>query len=284
MPTTSSPSVNSQSVGGVIGSDGADMSAAPGNANGQYALYGGRDPRELPMYPLDQAAGFLLLPRSTLKAWVFGATWRPKGEHRTRVFHPLLDPPDRGQQMLSFVNLVEAHVLKAVRRKHFVQMAKVRDAIVDLKKRFETQHPLADVDLLAGGGNLYLQEHEELLNLSMGKQIAMNFLKVYLTRIERELDIGRAIKLFPFVVEPVRIGNQILVGNQAAEHESKIIAIDPYVSFGRPIIDGTGIPTREIADRFWGGDTIAQLKEDFGRTETEIEYALRWETAQAAHT
>ena len=72
------------------------------------------------------------------------------------------------------------------------------------------------------------------------------------------------------------------MGNQAAEHENKIIAIDPYVSFGRPIIDGTGIPAREIADRFLGGDTIAQLKEDFGRTETEIEYALRWETAQAA--
>jgi len=265
----------------MIGSDGADMSAAPGNGNGQFALYGGRDPRELPMYPLDQAAGFLLLPRSTLKAWVFGATRRPKGEPRPRVFHPLLDPPDRDRQMLSFVNLVEAHVLKAVRRKHYVHMT--RDTIEHLKERFKTQHPLADVDLLAGGGNLYLQEPGELLNLSMGKQIAMNFLKVYLTRIERELDIGRAVKLFPFIVEPVRIGNRILVGNQAAEQESKIIAIDPYVSFGRPIIDGTGIPTREIADRFWGGDSIAQLKEDFGRTETEIECALRWETAQAAH-
>jgi len=275
--------VNGQIMGGVIGSDGADMSAAPGSGNGQFALYGGRDPRELPIYSLDQAAGFLLLPRSTLKAWVFGANWRLEGESRHHAFHPLLDPPDRGQLMLSFVNLVEAHVLKAIRRKHYVQMAKVRDAIGDLKKQFETQHPLADVDLLAGDGNLYLQKHEELLNLSMGKQIAMNFLKVYLTRIERELEIGHAIKLFPFVVEPVRIGNQILVGNQAAEHESKIIAIDPYVSFGCPIIDGTGIPAREIVDRFLGGDTIAQLKEDFGRTETEIEYALRWETAQTAH-
>jgi uncharacterized protein (DUF433 family) len=236
------------------------------------------------MYPLDLAAGFLLLPRSTLKAWVFGATWRPEGESHLRVFHPLLDPPDRNQQMLSFVNLVEAHVLKAVRRKHYVQMAKVRDAIVGLKEQFKTQHPLADVDLLVGGGNLFLQKHGELLNLSMGKQIAMNFLKVYLTRIERELDIGRAVKLFPFIVEPVRIGDRILVGNQAAEHESKIIAIDPYVSFGRPIIDGTGIPTREIADRFWGGDSIVQLKEDFGRTEIEIEYALRWETARAAYS
>jgi uncharacterized protein (DUF433 family) len=259
------------------------MSATPGGGNGEFALYGGRDPRELPTYPLDVAASFLLLPRSTLKAWVFGATWQPESESRPRVFHPLLEPPDREQQMLSFVNLVEVHVLKAVRRKHLVQMAKVRDAIGDLKERFETQHPLADVDLLAGGGNIYLQEHGELLNLSMGKQIAMNFLKVYLSRIERELDIGRAVKLFPFIVDPVRIGNRILVGNRAAEQESKIIAIDPYVSFGRPIVDGTGIPTREIAERFWGGDTIAQLKEDFGRTETEIEYALRWETARAAH-
>jgi uncharacterized protein (DUF433 family) len=229
-------------------------------------LYGGRDPRDLPAYPLDLAARFLLLPKSTLKAWVFGATWKPKGQP-VRTFQPLIDPPDRSRRMLSFVNLVEAHVLKSVRRKHFVQMGRVRNAIEHLKERFGTQNPLADIDLLAGGGDLFL-DYGQLLNLSMGKQVAMDFLRVYLSRIDREPDIARAIKLFPFVVPPVRIGKRII------QQDSKIIAIDPYVSYGRPIIDGTGIPTEEIADRFWGGDTMAEIAEDFGRTQTEIEFAL----------
>lgn len=225
----------------------------------------------MPAYPLNLAAHILLLPKSTLKAWVFGATWEPKDEP-LRIFEPLIDPPDRAVQMLSFVNLVEAHVLKAVRRKHFVHMAKVRDAIRHLKEKFESQHPLADIDLLAGGKDLFLQEYAELLNLTMGRQVAMEFLVVYLSRIDR--DLGRAVKLYPFVIQPLRIGSEVI------DQDSKVIAIDPYVSYGRPVVDGTGIATDAIAERFWGGDSIDELVEAFGRTKTEIEFAIRYERAQ----
>jgi uncharacterized protein (DUF433 family) len=240
-------------------------------------FYGGQDPRELPNYPLDMAARFLMLPKSTLKAWVFGARWKPKGQP-SRTFEPLIEPPDRSEPKLSFVNLVEAHVLKSIRRKYFVRMETVRGALEALKATFDTTHPLADVDLLTGGGKLFLQQHGELLSIGHGKQVAMSFLQAYLVRIEREIDMGHAIKLFPFVVAPMRIGNRVVVPDT-----SKIVAIDPYVSFGRPIIDGTGIPTREIVSRFLGGDSISTLVEDFGRTHAEIEDALRWEEAQVAY-
>jgi uncharacterized protein (DUF433 family) len=241
--------------------------------NGHLSLYGGRDPRELPAYPLDFAASLLLLPKSTLKAWVFGAEWKPKSQAR-RMFVPLIDPPDRSQQMLSFVNLVEAHVLKAVRRKYLVHMVKVREAIEDLKRQFNTPHPLADVDLLAGGKDLFLKEHEQLLNITMGRNLAMDFLEVYLSRIGRDGAL-RATKLYPFVVEPIRVGKRMI-----EQDTSKVIAIDPYVSYGRPVIDGTGIPTDAIAERFWGGDSVDDLIEDFARTKREIEDALRYERAQ----
>lgn len=241
--------------------------------DGHFDLYGGRDPRELPAYPLDFAASLLLLPKSTLKAWVFGAEWKPKGEPR-RMFVPLIDPPNRSEHMLSFVNLVEAHVLKAVRRKHLVHMVKVRDAIEGLKQQFNTIHPLADVDLLAGGKDLFLREHEQLLNITMGKNLAMDFLEVYLSRIDRDVNL-RAAKLYPFVVEPIRVGKRMI-----EQDAKKVIAIDPYVSYGRPVIDGTGISTDAIAERFWGGDSIDDLIEDFARTKSEIEDALRYERAQ----
>jgi uncharacterized protein (DUF433 family) len=237
-------------------------------------LYGGRDPRDLPVYSLDRAAGLLLLPKTTLKAWVFGQEWKQRGI--PRFFKPLIMPPDPNRHMLSFVNLVEAHVLKSVRRKHFVLMERVREALDDLRRSHNTDHPLADIDLLAGGRELYI-EQGQLLNLTMGHQVAMAFLKVYLNRIERQLDTEKAVRLFPFVNVPIRIGKQII------EHDAKIVAIDPYTSFGRPIISGTGIPTKEIADRVWGGDSITDVMEDFGRTQIEVEYALRWEHAQAVH-
>jgi uncharacterized protein (DUF433 family) len=241
-------------------------------------MYGGRDPRELPAYPLDLAARLLLLPQSTLKAWVFGASWRERKTSRYRTFLPLIEPPDRGEHMLSFVNLVEAHVLKAIRRKYYVHMEKVRDGLELLQKSHpETQHPLADVDLLAGGRDFFINEYGVLLNLGMGQQIALDFLSIYLSRVERNLK-GLANKLFPFVTNPLRVGRRVV----EQDSNSKVIAIDPYVSFGRPIINGTGIPTDAIADRFWGGDPIEVLVKEFDLPQVQIEYALRYENAQLA--
>ena len=241
-------------------------------------IYGGRNPRDLPAYPVDVAARLLLLPRSTLVAWVFGSTWYDKKANRIRRFQHLLDPPDPIEdRMLSFVNLVEAHVLKSIRRVHLVQMDKVRDGLEHLKEFYpQTAHPLADIDLLAGGRDVFIERHGQLLNVTMGKQLAMDFLVLYLRRIERNVK-GFAAKLFPFTVKPIRVGRKII--EQDAE---KLIAIDPYVSFGRPIINGTGIPTDAIAERFWGGDSIDVLVKEFNRPQVEIEYALRYENAQMA--
>jgi uncharacterized protein (DUF433 family) len=239
------------------------------------SLYGGRNPRDLAIYPVDAAARILLVPLSTLKNWVFGAKWYDRVEKRPRSFERIITPADPDEKMLSFVNLVEAHVLKAIRRKHKVQMATVRDAVEHLKQSYETLHPLADVDLYASGSDLFVKELGQLLNITRGGQIAMReILHAHLERIERNPG-GTAAKLYPFVVPPVRVGTKLIV-----EDRSKLIAVDPYVSFGRPVITGTGIPSEAIAERFLGGDSMADLAEDFDRPIGEIEQAIRYQQAQ----
>jgi hypothetical protein len=47
----------------------------------------------------------------------------------TRSFRPIIALPDRHASLLSFVNLVEAHILDALRREHEVPLQKVRKAI-----------------------------------------------------------------------------------------------------------------------------------------------------------
>jgi uncharacterized protein (DUF433 family) len=247
-----------------------------------FSIYGGKDPRDLPAYSIEIAASWLLMAKSTLKTWVFGASWIEK-DGTERSFKPLIKPPDPTQQLLSFVNLVEIHVIKSLRRTHKLQMIKVRDAIEHLKDIYETQHPLADIDLLAGKDGVHIDDFG-LLNVSSGKQVAMDFLKVYLSRIDRSLlthpsphYAQPAVKLYPFVVPPRKIGKQVI-----SPDDRRMISIYPLVYFGRPVIDGTGIPTEAIADRFWGGDSIDDRIEDFGRTKLEIEYALKYEHAQDA--
>ena len=56
------------------------------------SIYGGKDPRDLPIYTVDEAAHILWLPLSTLKTWTFGKQWHdPSGKPRTYV--PLIVPP-----------------------------------------------------------------------------------------------------------------------------------------------------------------------------------------------
>jgi hypothetical protein len=70
----------------------------------------GRDPRTAPAYSFAEAARYLRLPLPTLRHWSLGLG------KVAPVFS--LDDPDR--QYLSFMNLVEAHILAGIRRKHGV--------------------------------------------------------------------------------------------------------------------------------------------------------------------
>jgi uncharacterized protein (DUF433 family) len=55
------------------------------------------------------------------------------------------------------------------------------------------------------------------------------------------------------------------------------VVIDPYVSYGRPVLAGTGIPTAAIAERYKAGESIDDLVTDYGRERPEIEEAIRCE-------
>jgi uncharacterized protein (DUF433 family) len=40
--------------------------------------------------------------------------------------------------------------------------------------------------------------------------------------------------------------------------------ITPLVAFGRPVLTGTGIPTRALGDPFKGGESVHELTEQYG--------------------
>src|SRR5262245_3491401 len=91
-------------------------------------VYRRQDPCEMPAYGILEAAHYLRLPPSTLRDWIKGRSYpTEKGQ---RFSAPLIPLPPR------FFNLVEAHVLGALRREHHVSMAKAREALTFLEKHF----------------------------------------------------------------------------------------------------------------------------------------------------
>src|SRR5688572_28759435 len=104
-----------------------------------------RDLREYPAYAIPEAAGYLRLPVSTLRAWTLGQYYRVG--QQPKFFKPVIEIADRKERQLSFINLVEAFVLAGIRREHEIPLPKVRMAVDYLRRTFNTKRPLADEQL-----------------------------------------------------------------------------------------------------------------------------------------
>lgn len=220
------------------------------------------DIREIPTYTVREAALYLRIPMATLRSWVLGRAY-PTSEGRG-FFKPVIAIPSAKPPLLSFMNLVEAHVLAATRRQHQLPLDNVRRALHYLQKEYPSRHPLADQNFETDGLDLFIEQYGRLINISQEGQLAIkDLLKAYLRRIERAAD-GLPIKLYPFT-------------RKGQTEEPKAVVIDPLVSFGRPVLSGTGIATSMIAERYKAGESIQELAEDYGRQTNEIEEAIRYE-------
>lgn len=171
--------------------------------------------------------------------------------------------------MLSFVNLVEAHVLAAITRDFQVPLQKVRRAVAYLERTIGSQHPLIDRILETDRRDLFVHEAGRLVNISQAGQVSFDeILKVYLSRVEWDAD-GLASRLYPFT-------------GKTELNAPRSVVIDPQLAFGKPVLSGTSIPTQVIAERFKAGDSAELLADDYGRAILEIMEAIRCELAIAA--
>jgi uncharacterized protein (DUF433 family) len=215
-----------------------------------------------PAYSIPEASRYLSIPPATLRSWVAGRKY-PTGSG-PKFFRPIIQLPDDARAGLSFVNLVEAHMLDAIRRHHQVPLSKIREAIGYLRKHFASSHPLAEQRFQTDGIDLFVEKFGRLINVTQSGQIALReLLKAHLHRVEHD-QTGAVVRLYPFT-------------RKRELHEPKVVVIDPRISYGRPVLAGTGIPTAIVAERYKAGESIDELAEDYGRSRKEIEEAIRCE-------
>jgi uncharacterized protein (DUF433 family) len=221
-----------------------------------------------PAYPASEAAYILHLPSATVKAWSFGQTRRDDGSVRFKAVIRAADPRNK---LLSFANLCELHVLAAIRRVHRVSLPKVRDSVEYLRSQLGVDRPLIDRQFKTNGIDLFVEQASKLLNVSrQGQEALRGEFELALARIERD-NQGNPIKLFPY--------------SRTSDHtaeQPKSVVIDPRLSFGRPVLTRSAVPTEVIFDRFQAGDSLEDMALDYNVDEKEIEEALRFEQRRAA--
>lgn len=225
-------------------------------------FYGKKDPRYMPSYSVAEASHYILIPRATVRSWVVGRPYPTKSGRR--FFKPVVLVADSQPRLLSFVSLVEVHVLDALRRDHHVPLEKIRKAMEYLREQFGSEHPLAEERFETDGLDLFVQKYGQLINASRSGQLGMKcLLETYLKRVERDAH-GVVLRLYPFT-------------RKRSSNEPRSVVIDPFVSFGKPVLAGTGIPTSIVAERYKAGESVSQLSADYGRTDLDIEEAIRCE-------
>src|SRR4028118_543080 len=226
------------------------------------------DPREIPIYSIPEAAAYLRLPKEKLRSWVKG--WSSETKADKPFFDPLIKLPHPNNfellpqsktTLLSFINLVEAHVLIAIFKATGFSRKQLSTALDYIKRHLSTPQLYARKEFERKGIPLLFERFGEKLAASDREQEARQILATYFDRIVRD-EAGLPLKLYPFTKLP-------------GSDEPKTVMIDPRISFGRPVLAGTGIPTAILAERYKAGDPIDELDEDSNCDRLHIAAGIR---------
>lgn len=230
-------------------------------------IYGGNDPRDIPTYTVGSVARYLNIPVATISSWTAGRKY-PVNEG-SRKFYPPIEVKQKKPLRLTFTNLIEIHVLRAIREQHQVNLRKIRTALDYLNQEMEVPHPLAHHKFQTDGIDLFVDFYGHLINASERGQVTLkDSFRMHLERIEPD-DSGLAIQLYPFT-------------RSHEEDNPRIVVIDPRISFGRLTIAGTGIATDIVTERFHAGDSLEAIAEDYECDLEKIQEAIRCETRYIA--
>ncbi|MET4106976.1 DUF433 domain-containing protein [Hymenobacter sp. UYP22] len=224
-------------------------------------LYQEREAYRLPLYSTRQVAHLTGLSATTVQTW-------------TRAEDALVQPASADG--LSFLNLVEVHVLAAIRHQHGISLQRVRHAVQFVRQELQSENPLAQHQFETDGVDLFVRALEDdsmLINASRRGQLTIRELvEAYLRRIERAAD-GFPLRLFP------------VYGSTAGfvpEGLPSLIAVDPTVAFGRPVLTENYVPVDVVVGLYRAGDSVQVIAGEYGVTARAVEEAIRYELGAAA--
>ena len=216
------------------------------------------------LYSIPAAARLLGAKPDQLRRWAFGY------ERRGREYDPTINATlgeIGGEQVLTFLDLVELMFIRGLRAsgQSFPRIHEAHRVLSDL---LETEHPFALKRGFSDPAGIYaLLEREDqgnlLVELKGAGQIAMwPTLQKYLQQLDFNLD-DVAERWYP-------------------AGRATPIVVDPRVSFGAPVIEGTRVETSVLADQFQGDESIDELAWLYDLEPAQILAAVEFENTLAA--
>lgn len=229
-----------------------------------------------PLYTITEAADIVKVPPTTLTTWARGYVRRPPGRPEVRG-NPIITSvgePRRNQPLIPFVGLTEATVLAAVRGSG-VPMQRIRPALRKLQEGLGLRHALAHKKLYSDGAELLYDFSERHPDEEAGRAA----LRLVVIR-NRQCVFTEVIEEYLQGFQYSEDGYVELFRVPAYRHAE--VVVDPTRSSGAPIFVTGGYRVEDLVGRFLAGESVAELREEFGIPTDQIEDALRVASRRAA--
>ena len=208
---------------------------------------------ETGLYSVRDVAQLTRAHPTRVSRWVKGYSYpSPKGrKHQEPLWEPEV-PPLEGTITLSFNDLLEILFVHEF-RKEGLSLAKIRSTVRALRRETSTKYPFSNRMIFTDGKELFekLQDDDGkplFVQLST-KRKPYSFFHVTLPYLRKGMifdDRGVVRRWFP------------------DKKNFSSIVVDPMISFGRPVIDGTRLNTSVLASAASAKHSIESVADWFG--------------------
>jgi uncharacterized protein (DUF433 family) len=219
------------------------------------------DPRfDVGLLDVSDASRFLGIARSTLSRWVTGY-----GGVAAPLIHTL--PSANSQARVTFISLVEAWVLDAL-RKAGVNPSKIPPALARLATEFGREHVLVAPNLATDGIDVLwdfsrTSEGEGLMDARTGQMVMREIVEDYLRYVSWASDN------YPNLL-------------RLRSCEPSDVIIDPYRAFGQPLFQASRTRVRDVANMLAAGEDPQVVADEHGVSINDVRTAARILLGRAA--
>lgn len=220
------------------------------------------------IYPIPVASRLTGVSTGRIRRWISGYSPIVNG---IRTARPGLFTPDfkvsEQFKSISFLDLVEIVFIDAF-SKHGFSLQQIRAAAERAAKVFDTDHPFAMRRLYTDTRTIFLRVLEEENTADL----------IDLQKRQYQLD---SIVL-PHLLECIDFNQFDVAARWWPNGRNGGIVVDPDLSFGKPVVDGFGVPTSLIYRMNKKGRSVVEISEWYSLPVESVKLAIEFETTNVA--
>lgn len=170
--------------------------------------------------------------------------------------------PRKGYEAgIPFIGFAEAFVLQAARRAG-VPRNRIRPGVEAVKAELGLQHALASRLLYTDRAELLIRTAAEDEDLEVARTRQRQLTRTVMDQLQ----------LITYA------GDGYVARLQLPSYGPAEVIVDPAVGFGYPVIKGAGARVKDVLDRFWAGEGLRTIADDFDLSEDAVEAIVRAQT------